>query len=99
MSEVAGNTIDDKQLLNRDLKWAFMEDSRHFDEKSRVFLAMRKIGRRLNELQIPYAVVGGMAVFRHGLHRFTEDVDILVTKDGLQRIHEKLDGLGYLPPH
>lgn len=88
-----------KELLDRDLEWAFMEGDRHFDEKSRPFLAMRKIGKRLNELGIPYAVVGGMALFRHGLRRFTEDVDILVTKDGLQIIHEKLAGLGYLPPH
>jgi hypothetical protein len=29
--------------------------------------------------QICYAVVGGMALFRHGLRRFTEDVDLLVT--------------------
>ena len=39
-----------------------------------------------------------MALFRHGLRRFTEDVDILVTKGDLKVIHEKLEGLGYLPP-
>ncbi len=39
-----------------------------------------------------------MALFRHGLRRFTEDVDLLVTKDDLKVIHEKLEGLGYLPP-
>ncbi len=50
-------------------------------------------------MKIPYAVVGGMALFRHGLRRFTEDVDILVTKHDLKTIHEKLKGPGYLPPH
>jgi hypothetical protein len=75
------------------------EGSRHFEEKSAVFDAMRKITRRLNDLGIPYAIVGGMALFRHGLRRFTEDVDILVTKNGLRLIHEKLEGLGYLPLH
>src|SRR4051812_3730726 len=39
-----------------------------------------------------------MALFRHGLRRFTEDVDLLVTKHDLKIIHEKLEGLGYLPP-
>jgi hypothetical protein len=39
-----------------------------------------------------------MALFRHGLRRFTEDVDLLVTKHNLKVIHEKLEGLGYLPP-
>ena len=38
-----------------------------------------------------------MALFRHGLRRFTEDVEILVTKDDLKRIHAHLEGLGYLP--
>jgi hypothetical protein len=57
-----------------------------------------RITRRLDELGIPYAVVGGMALFFHGFRRFTDDVDILVTPEGLKVIHEKLEGLGYLPP-
>jgi hypothetical protein len=39
-----------------------------------------------------------MALFFHGVRRFTEDVDILVTREGLQKIHEHLEGLGYVPP-
>src|SRR5260370_39602155 len=39
-----------------------------------------------------------MALFYHGFRRFTEDVDILVTREGLQAIHDRLEGLGYLPP-
>ena len=70
----------------------------HFEEKSAVHEALRKITRRLAELGVPYAVVGGMALFRHGLRRFTEDVDILVTREGLAVIHEELDGRGYVPP-
>ena len=38
-----------------------------------------------------------MALFQHGYRRFTEVVDILVSKDGLRLIHERLEGLGYLP--
>ncbi len=72
--------------------------SRHFEEDSAVFKALHNIAQRLKSLGIPYAVVGGMALFRHGLRRFTEDVDILVTKGDLKIIHEKLEGLGYLPP-
>lgn len=87
-----------EDLLARDLEWALNEGSRHFEEKSAVQLALRKIARRLNDLGVPYAVVGGMALFAHGLRRFTEDVDIVVPKQGLKRIHEKLDGLGYVRP-
>lgn len=74
------------------------EGSRHFEEDSAVFKALHNIAQRLKTLGIPYAVVGGMALFQHGLRRFTEDVDILVTKGDLKIIHEKLDGLGYIPP-
>ena len=87
-----------EQLLDRDPRWALSEGSRHFEENSAVFKALRGIAQRLNALGIPYAVVGGMALFRHGLRRFTEDVDILVTRQDLKKIHEKLDGLGYVRP-
>ncbi|HVX14170.1 MAG TPA: hypothetical protein VHC22_23490 [Pirellulales bacterium] len=75
------------------------EGSLHFEGKSAVFEALRKITKRLSELHVPYSIVGGMALFHHGVRRFTEDVAILVTKRDLQRIHKELDGLGYLPPH
>lgn len=88
-----------EQELSDNPRWALSEGSRHFEEKSAVFDALRKITKRLAELNIPYAIVGGMALFHHGLRRFTEDVDILVTKDDLKVIHEHLSGLGYLPPH
>jgi Uncharacterised nucleotidyltransferase len=88
-----------EERLAGNARWALSEGSRHFDEKSAVFAALRKITARLDELGIPYAVVGGMALFRHGYRRFTEDVDLLVTREDLKTIHEKLEGLGYLPPH
>jgi hypothetical protein len=99
-----GNTtiesvISYEARLDRDPRWALSEGSRHFEEKSAVFDALRKIAKRLEELEIPYAIAGGMALFQHGLRRFTEDVDILVTRDGLKKAHAKLEGLGYLPPH
>ncbi len=75
------------------------EGSRHFEGSSKVFDALHSIARRLDELKIEYVVVGGMALFQHGLRRFTEDVDILVTKNDLKTIHAALSGLGYLPVH
>jgi hypothetical protein len=85
--------------LTQNPGWALSEGGRHFEEESAVFGALRKITKRLDDLDIPYAVVGGMALFLHGLHRFTEDVDILVTKENLRKVHAELGGLGYLPPH
>jgi hypothetical protein len=87
-----------EQLLSQDPRWALREGSMHFEKDSAVHQALRKIIAKLDELGIPYAVAGGMALFLHGFRRFTEDVDILVTRDGLEEIHRRLEGLGYLPP-
>jgi hypothetical protein len=74
------------------------EGSRYFEEKSAVQHTLEKIVRRLEELEVPYAACGGMALFKHGHRRFTEDVAILVSREGLKAIHARLDGLGYVPP-
>src|SRR5579871_2589179 len=87
-----------EQKLNRDTAWAFKEGGMHFEKDSAVHKTLRKVTRRLEELRIPYAVVGGMAMFFHGYRRFTEVVDILVTAEGLAEVHRQLEGLGYLPP-
>lgn len=63
-----------------------------------VFRTLRAMTAKLEELGIPYAVAGGMALVAHGYDRTTSDVDILVTPEGLTQIHAALDGLGYLPP-
>ena len=70
----------------------------HFEEASAVHRTLRRVTKRLEELGVLYAVAGGMALFLHGYRRFTEDVDILVTRDGLRLIHERLEGLGYVAP-
>jgi hypothetical protein len=84
--------------LNADRRWALLEGSMHFEKESAVFRSMEKIARRLDELGIPYAMAGGMAMFLHGYRRFTEDVDLLVTADALRAVHERLEGLGYVAP-
>ncbi len=84
--------------LNNDLQWALHEGSMHFEGGSAVHKTLRRIVERLNNLEIDYAIAGGMALFFHGYRRFTEDVDVLVTAEGLKKIHANLDGLGYIRP-
>ena len=98
MQRPTAGLVTYEERLDADPRWALIQGSRHFEEDSAVFRALRNIAQRLKELDIPYAVVGGMALFRYGLRRFTEDVDILVTRADLVTIHDKLEGLGYLPP-
>jgi len=69
-----------------------------FEGAGKVFETLRRITGRLDDLGISHAVVGGMALFMHGFQRTTDDVDLLVTREGLKRIHENLEGLGYVAP-
>lgn len=70
----------------------------HFEQGSKVHKTLEAITQRLDELGVPYAIAGAMCLFFHGYRRFTEDIDILVTREGLKKIHEELEGLGYVPP-
>src|SRR5260370_18038205 len=94
-----GGTVESYERgLDGNLEWVLQEGSMQFEQGNAVHKALRKITRRLDELGIPHAVVGGMAMFFHGYRRFTDDVDLLVTPEGLAEVHRQLEGLGYLPP-
>ncbi len=79
-----------EKQLDRDPRWALSEGSPFFEKKGKLQDALRKITRRLADLGIDYAIVGGLALFQHGHRRFTEDVDLLVTKESLKKIHAEL---------
>jgi hypothetical protein len=87
-----------EERLGSNLSWGFMVGSLHFENDSFVHKSLRAIASRLDEMAIPYAVVGGMALFFHGVRRFTDDIDISVSKENLAIIHARLEGLGYLLP-
>jgi hypothetical protein len=87
-----------EDLLKGNWWWALDQGGLHFEGESLVQKTLRRIARRLDQLELPYAVAGGMALFAHGFERFTQDVDILVSREGLKAIHAHLDGLGYVPP-
>ena len=63
---------------------------------SDVQLAVDKIAAKLEELGIPYAICGGLAVTAHGHARTTVDVDVLVTAEGLERFKQEAIGHGWL---
>jgi len=69
---------------------------RFFMGTSDVHVALARVTKRLEELGIPYAVCGGMALNAHGYRRATTDVDVLVTAEGLKKFKENSLGLGWL---
>jgi hypothetical protein len=70
-----------------------------FMKKDDVHFTMRRVTDRLREEKIPYAILGGMAIALHGYSRVTKDVDLLTTKEGLEKIHARLVGRGFVPAY
>jgi len=72
------------------------EASRFFMSKSNVHRTLERLVDRLTELEIPYAIVGAMALNAYGYRRTTSDVDILVRREGLESFKSAYLGRGYV---
>lgn len=72
------------------------EATRFFMGESDVQRALEKVVRLLEEDGIPYAVIGAMALNAYGYRRVTVDVDLLLTREGLEAFQSKHLGLGYV---
>src|SRR5262245_20315567 len=91
-------TMAYEQRLKSDFQLALREGDMFFQGEGAVQKTLRRIAQRLDELGVDYAIAGGMCLARHGFQRFTQDVDVLVTPEGLKQLHDALDGLGYVRP-
>ncbi|MBI3184997.1 MAG: nucleotidyl transferase AbiEii/AbiGii toxin family protein [Myxococcales bacterium] len=68
----------------------------YFMGKSPIHEAAEAIARALAEEGIDFAVAGALALNEHGVLRATEDVDLLITREGLARFKEKWLGRGFV---
>ncbi len=87
-----------EERMSRDLRWALTEASIFFEGRGCVQESLRRISSRLQALDIDYAVTDGMAMFVHGFRRYTEEIEVLVTREGLLALHHELVGTGYYQP-
>jgi hypothetical protein len=67
-----------------------------FMASSPLHTAAAEIARRLDELDVDYAIAGALCLAAHGLVRATEDVDVLISRQGLARFKESWLGRGYV---
>ena len=90
----------DSRMLSRDIEERFFEGAREatrfFMGESDVQNALAKVVRLLDEDGIPYALIGAMALNAYGYRRLTVDVDLLLTREGLEAFKAKHLGLGYV---
>jgi len=73
------------------------EGRRFFRGKGMLNKAIKKIAGDLARKEIDYVVIDAIALNRHGYRRFTEDIHLLLTKEGLEKFRAELIGLGYRP--
>jgi len=58
--------------------------------------ALEKLVRTLEQDRIPYAIIGAMALNEFGYRRATVDVDVLLTREGLDAFRANHLGRGYV---
>jgi putative nucleotidyltransferase-like protein len=75
----------------------YAEGQRYFMGEGRLNDTLAQLVEDLRTHEIDYMVIGALALLAHGYPRFTEDIDIVLTPEGLQRFHQELVGLGYVP--
>jgi hypothetical protein len=89
--------IPDSTLISRSVQDVYAEGLRYFMGEGNLNNTLAEIARDLKEHGIDYMVIGAVALLAHGYPRFTEDIDLVLTPDGLEAFHRELIGVGYLP--
>lgn len=83
-------------LVERHFEDAIENAEKFFMRTGRVHRAALALAERLNAARIPYAIVGAMALGAHGYERVTADVDLLLTREGLEEFKTLHLGRGYV---
>ncbi len=89
-------TLDFQQILQSPTA-TYEEGLRFFRGEGLVNQTLKQLAADLDARGIAYAVIGAVALNQHGFQRFTSDIDILLTKEGLARFNAELVGRGYQP--
>jgi hypothetical protein len=74
-----------------------LELDEFFMQTGRIYQTLQHLTQSLEREGIDYAIVGGIALVLHGYTRATQDVDVLLTREGLERFQEILVGRGFVP--
>jgi putative nucleotidyltransferase-like protein len=75
----------------------YAEALRYFMGKGQLNNTLARLSSDLEDHGIDYMVIGAVALLAHGYPRFSEDIDLVMTAEGLEKFHAELIGLGYAP--
>ena len=87
---------DFQQIINSPVL-AYQEGLRFFMGEGILNETLRRVVRDLENRGIEYSLIGAVALNNYGYRRFTEDIDLLLTREGLEKFQKELVGLGYRP--
>lgn len=76
---------------------AYQEGLRFFMGEGILNETLRRVTKDLDAHEIDYSVIGAIALNQHGYRRFTEDIDLLLSDEGLEKFQNELVGRGYRP--
>jgi hypothetical protein len=76
---------------------SYAEGQRYFMGEGKLNNALARLVADLKEHEIDYVVIGAIALMAYGYPRFTEDIDLILDSEGLDKFHNELVGLGYAP--
>jgi hypothetical protein len=87
----------DVSINARSFAEVYAEGLRYFMGQGILNNTLTQLTSDLKEHGIDYMVIGAVALMAHGYPRFTEDIDLVLTPEGLEAFHRELIGLGYVP--
>jgi hypothetical protein len=82
---------------SRSIHDVYAEGLRYFMGEGNIQGTLAQVSSDLKRHGIDYMVIGAVALMAYGYPRFTEDIDLVLTKEGLEAFHRELIGLGYVP--
>ena len=92
MESQTTDLIQGKSVTDR-----YAEALRYFMGQGSLNNALAQLTGDLKEHGIDYMVIGAVALLAHGYPRLTEDIDLVLTPEGLEAFHRELIGLAYVP--
>ena len=89
--------VVDFQSVMQSPSQTYQEGLAFFMGKGIINNVLQRLALALEKLGIDYNIIGAIALNQHGYKRFTEDIDLLFTKEGLEKFHAELIRVGCRP--
>ena len=86
-----------REIEETSVRELYAEGLRYFMGQGKLNNALAQLCADLERHRIDYMVTDSVALLAHGYPRFTEDIDLVLTREGLETFHRELIGGGYRP--